>query len=224
MTPRSLSLFGLLAFGMAIAQAHAAGSDAAACTHALQQAFAASASATTLPAACTRIGPIALGMRKQQVLAALGQPDVTRADAAHPQTLSIVYLYPRELNAQLARHPLAAGTLAYSQLAVGLRDDRVTNLIAFADPKVPLPFDLLGQPAGTPIDRLLQAIGGQPQWNASRDYVQFATMPLGLDVDPDTSSIVGLNIAASKADLDSFGLPGLQLRKDAHSGLVNGVR
>lgn len=223
MTPRSLSLFGLLAFGMAIAQAHAAGSDAAACTHALQQAFAASASAATLPAPCTRIGPIALGMRKQQVLAALGQPDITRADAAHPQTLIVVYLYPRELNAQLARHPLAAGTFAYSQLAVGFRDGRVTNLIAFADPKVPLPFDLLGQPARTPIDRLLQVIGGQPQWNASRDYVQFAAMPLGVDVDPDSSAIVGLNIAASKADLDSFGLPGLQLRKDANSGLVNGI-
>ncbi len=49
-------------------------------------------------------------------------------------------------------------------------------------------------------------------------------MPLGVDVDPDTSAIVGLNIAASKADLDSFGLPGLQLLKDAKSGLVNGVR
>ncbi|WP_369933162.1 secreted signal peptide protein [Xanthomonas tesorieronis] len=224
MTPRSLSLFALLAFGMAIAQVHAADSDAAACTRALQQAFAASANATALPAACTRIGPVALGMRKQQVLAALGQPDVTRADAAHPQALSVVYLYPRELNAQLARQPRAAGTLAHSQLAVRFRDDRVTNLIAFADPNAPLPFDLLGQPVGTHIDRLLQAIGGQPQWNASRDYVQFAAMPLGVDVDPDTSAIVGLNIAASKADLDSFDLPGLQLRKDANSGLVNGIR
>lgn len=224
MTPRSLSLFGLLAFGMAIAHAHAAGTDATACTRALQQAFAASASAATLPAPCTRIGPVALGMRKQQVLAALGQPDVTRADSAHPQTLSVVYLYPREFNAQLAQHPRAAGTLVHSQLAVGFRNDRVTNLIAFADPNVPLPFALLGQPAGTHIDRLLQAIGGRPQWNASRDYVQFAAMPLGVDVDPDTSAIVGLNIAASKADLDRFGLPGLQLLKDAKSGLVNGVR
>ncbi|WP_235426462.1 hypothetical protein [Xanthomonas cerealis] len=37
-------------------------------------------------------------------------------------------------------------------------------------------------------------------------------------------SIVGLNIAASKAGLNSFRPPGLQLRKDAKSDLVNGVR
>ncbi|MCI2261768.1 outer membrane protein assembly factor BamE [Xanthomonas indica] len=224
MEPRFLSLFGLLVLGMVFPQAHAAGSDAAACTHALHQAFASSSSAATLPSSCTRLGPVALGMRKQQVLAALGQPDISRSDAAHPDTLSVVYLYPREFNAQLAQQPRPAAALAYSQLAVRFHDDRVTNLIAVANPDVPLPFDLLGQPAGTHVDRVLQAIGGQPQWNASRDYVQFATMPLGLEVDPDTSALIGVYVAATKQDLDSFALPGLQLSKDTQSGLVNGVR
>ncbi|UYC10617.1 secreted signal peptide protein [Xanthomonas sp. CFBP 8445] len=224
MAPRFLSLFGLLVLGMTFPQARAAGSDAAACTHALHQALADTSSAATLPPPCGRLGPVALGMRKQQVLAALGQPDITRSDATHPDTLSVVYLYPRGFNAQLAQQPQPATALRYSQLAVRLRNDRVTNLIASASPDAPLPFDLLGQPAGTHIDRVLQAIGGQPQWNASRDYVQFAAMPLGLEVDPETSAIIGLDLAATKQDLDSFALPGLQISKDAQSGLVNHVR
>ncbi|OAX55723.1 hypothetical protein [Xanthomonas graminis] len=224
MPHRSFSLLGILAFGMAVAQANATGNDAAACTRMLHQAFAASSNASTLPAPCTHIGPVALGMHKQQVLALLGQPDITRADAEHPDTLSVMYLYPRDFKAQLARHPRPVGTLVYSQLALRFRNDRVINLIAFADLKVPLPFDLLGQPVGTHIDRLLQAIGGNAQWNASRDYVQFAAMPLAVDVDPDTSAIVGLNIAATKEDLYNFSPLGLQLLKDAKSGLVNGVR
>jgi len=224
MAPRFLSLCGLLALGLAFSRAHAAGSDAAACTHALHQVFAGTSSAATLPPSCTRLGPVALGMRRQQVLAALGQPDITRRDTAHPDTLSVVYLYPRGFGAQLAQQPRPAAALAYSQLAVRFRHDRVVNVIASATPGVPLPFDLLGQPVGTHVDRVLQAIGGQPQWNASRDYVQFAAMPLGLEVDPDTSALVGLDIAATKQDLDSFALPGLQLSKDTQSGLVNGVR
>ncbi|MCW0403582.1 hypothetical protein NB689_001965 [Xanthomonas sacchari] len=224
MASRFFPLFGLLALCMAYSQAHAAGSDAAACTHALHQALAGSGSAATLPTPCARLGSVALGMRKQQVLAALGQPDITRSDAAHPDTLSVVYLYPRGFNALLAQQPRPATALRYSQLAVRFRNDRVTNLIAFATPDAPLPFELLGQPAGTHVDRVLQAIGGQPQWNVSRDYVQFAAMPLGLEVDPETSTIVGLDLAATKQDLDSFALPGVQLRKDAQSGLINGVR
>ncbi|UXA52196.1 secreted signal peptide protein [Xanthomonas prunicola] len=224
MSRSSLSLFGLLLLGLVAPQSHAAGSDGLACTRALHQALATSANAATLPVACTRIGPVALGMRKQQVLAALGQPDVTRTDAADPGRLSLLYLYPRDFKAQLAQHPRPAGTLVHSELAVGLRNDRVSNLIALADPKAPLPFDLLGQPAGILIDRILPAIGGNPQWNASRDYIQFAAVPLGMDVAPDTSAIVGLNIATTKQELDNFGLPGLDLLKDAKSGLVNAVR
>ncbi|WP_254458347.1 outer membrane protein assembly factor BamE [Xanthomonas sacchari] len=223
MASRFFSLFGLLALCMTCSQTHAAG-DAAACTLALHQAFAGSSNTATLPSQCARLGPVALGMRKQQVLAALGQPDITRSDAAHPDTLSVVYLYPRGLNPLLAQQPRPAAALTYSQLAVRFRHDRVTNLIAFANPDAPLPFDLLGQPAGIHIDRVLQAIGGQPQWNASRDYVQFAAMPLGLEVDPDTSAVIGLDLATSKQELDSFALPALKLSKDAQSGLVNGVR
>ncbi|KEZ97551.1 secreted signal peptide protein [Xanthomonas vasicola] len=224
MSQYSLSLLGLLLFGLVVPQSHAASKDGIACTDALHQAFATSASAATLPVACTRIGPVALGMRMQQVLAALGQPDVTRTDAADQGRLSLLYLYPRNFKAQLAQHPRPAGKLIQRAFAVGFRNARVSNLIAFADPKAPLPFDLLGQPAGTHIDRILPAIDGSPQWNASRDYVQFAAMPLGVDVDRDTSAIVGLNIATTKQEMDNFGLSGPDLLKDAKSGLISGIR
>ncbi|WP_372381270.1 secreted signal peptide protein [Xanthomonas sp. NCPPB 1754] len=223
--PRHPLLFcGLLLFGLVAPPSRAAGNDGKACSRALHQTFTTSASATTLPVACAHIGPLALGMRKQQVLAALGQPDVTHTDAVDPNRLSLLYLYPRDIKAQLAQHPRRAGTLVQGELAVGLRNDRVSNLIAFADQRAPPPFHLLGHPVGTQINRILQTIGGSPQWNASRDYVQFSAMPLAIDVDPDTLAIVGLNIATTKQELDNFELPGLNLLKNPTRGLINGIR
>ncbi|WP_045767638.1 secreted signal peptide protein [Xanthomonas albilineans] len=221
---RFVSLFGLLAFSMVITQAHATGNDGAACTHALHEAFAASPNAAILPAPCRHIGPVALGMRKDEVLAALGQPDATRSDAKHPDTLRVMYLYPRDFKAQLAQHPLPHLTLGCTRLAISFRNDRVINVNIFASVSVPLPFDLLGQPVGTHVDRILQAIGGHPFWNPSRDYVQFAAMPLSLEVDPDASAIVGLNIADTENDLQNFGMFNLDLLKDPKTGLINGVR
>ncbi|MBZ3488985.1 secreted signal peptide protein [Xanthomonas perforans] len=221
--PRHSLLFcGLLLFGLVAPPSRAASNDGKACSRALHLTFITSASATTLPAACAHIGPLALGMRKQQVLAALGQPDVTHTDAVDPNRLSLLYLYPRDIKAQLAQHPRRA--VVQGELAVGLRNDRVSNLIAFADQRAPLPFHLHGHPVGTHINRILQTIGGSPQWNASRDYVQFSAMPLGIDVDPDTLAIVGLNIATTKQELDNFDLPGLNLLKSPTSGLINGIR
>ncbi|CBA16397.1 hypothetical protein [Xanthomonas albilineans] len=221
---RFISLLGLLAFSMAVRQAHATGTDGAACTHALHQAFAASPNAAILPAPCRHIGPVALGMRKDEVLAALGQPDATRSDAKHPDTLRVMYLYPRDFKARLAQHPLPLQMLGFTSLTVSFRNDRVINVDIFVCLSVPLPFDLLGKPVGTHVDRILQAIGGSPQWNASRDYIQFSAMPLSLEVDPDTSAIVGLDIAANKDDLYNFGMFNLNLLKDPKSGLINGVR
>lgn len=138
--PRHPLLFcGLLLFGLVAPPSRAAGNDGKACSRALHQTFTTSASATTLPVACAHIGPLALGMRKQQVLAALGQPDVTHTDAVDPNRLSLLYLYPRDIKAQLAQHPRRAGTLVQGELAVGLRNDRVSNLIAFADQRRPRP-------------------------------------------------------------------------------------
>ncbi|KAB7766374.1 secreted signal peptide protein [Xanthomonas maliensis] len=224
MATRRLTLLGLLLSGMVAFSAQAAGNLPDACTAALKRAFAAAVDAKTLPNACKRIGPVTLGMSKQEVMAALGQPDITHTDAKDPDTLSIAYLYPREFKAQLVQHPRPVDTLVYSQLTVRFRNDRVINLVAFANMKIPLPFNLLGQPVGTHIDRILQAIGGEPLWNASRDYVQFKDLPLAMDVDPDTSAIIGLGIADTKDDLESFSPLGLQLLKDPQSGLINGVR
>ncbi|SFD97223.1 secreted signal peptide protein [Paracidovorax konjaci] len=220
---RSLPLFGTLAFGMVLNPACAAGADAAACPGALHAAFAVSGDASVLPATCRHIGPVALGMGRQEVSAALGPPDVVRTDAAHPGTVRVVYLYPRGLNAQLAARPRPAGAFRYGELALRFRDGRVTNAMAYAPPGVAFPFDLLGDAAGAQVGAVLQAIGGQPQWNASRDYVQFAAMPVGIDIDPATSRVIGLGVADSKQDLYTFGLPALRLTRDAHTGLVSGV-
>ncbi|MFW9355653.1 secreted signal peptide protein, partial [Xanthomonas perforans] len=116
--PRHSLLFcGLLLFGLVAPPSRAASNDGKACSRALHLTFITSASATTLPAACAHIGPLALGMRKQQVLAALGQPDVTHTDAVDPNRLSLLYLYPRDIKAQLAQHPRRA--VVQGELAVG---------------------------------------------------------------------------------------------------------
>ncbi|KAB7766371.1 secreted signal peptide protein [Xanthomonas maliensis] len=223
MQPCLFLLFGLLILGMVIAQAHATGNNAA-CTRALRQAFAASPNAATLPAPCRHIGPVTLGLQKDEVLAALGQPDATRGDAKHPDTLRVMYLYPRDLKARLAQHPLPLEMVGVTSLTVSFRNDQVINVDIFASVSVPVPFNLLDQPVGTHVDRILQAIGGSPQGNSSRDYIQFSAMPLSLLVDPDTSAVVGLDIADNKDDLYNFGRFNLILLKDPKSGLINGVR
>lgn len=56
----------------------------------------------------------------------------------------------------------------------------------------PLPFQASDHAAGADAGSVLKRIGGHPQWNDSRDYAQFAAMPIGPNVDPDTSRLVGL--------------------------------
>ncbi|ADX45850.1 conserved hypothetical protein [Paracidovorax avenae ATCC 19860] len=193
------------------------------CREALGQAFSAQDPVAALPEACRRLGPVALGMRQQDVVDALGKPDATRHGAARPDTV-LVYLYPRGLNERLARHPLPPGSLDHGELAIRFRDGRVVNIIAFG-PHGKLPgFGLPGLALGADVGTQLQAVGGHPRWNASRDYVQFAAMPLGLEVDPDTSAVIGIDIAATKQDLEHFSLPPLRLHKDGRSGLVSGIR
>lgn len=196
--------------------------EGAACSAALRQVFPAQDQAAALPAPCRCLGPVALGMRQQDVVDALGKPDATRHGAARPDTV-LVYLYPRGLNERLARHPLPPGSLDHGELAIRFRDGRVVNIIAFG-PHGELPgFGLPGLALGADVGTQLQAVGGHPQWNASRDYVQFAAMPLGLEVDPDTSAVIGIDIAATKQDLEHFSLPPLRLHKDGRSGLVSGI-
>ncbi|AVS95719.1 secreted signal peptide protein [Paracidovorax avenae] len=227
MVPKPPAFAGLVCAVVFLGAAHAASApdgaqEGAACSAALRQVFPAQDQAAALPAPCRRLGPVALGMRQQDVLAALGKPDATRHGACRHET-TIAYLYPRGLNERLASHPLPPGSLDHGELAIRFRDGRVVNIIAFG-PHGELPgFGLPGLALGADVGTVLQAVGGHPQWNASRDYVQFAAMPLGLEVDPDTSAVVGIDIAATKQDLEHFSLPPLRLHKDGRSGLVSGI-
>lgn len=228
-TPKTLHALLVLAAVALPIQAVAASAD---CIGALRDAFASTDTKATVPAgrgtrialpdACTHLGPLALGMTRSQVLAAMGAPDKERNPKDHPGTADLLYVYPRDLNAQLARKPVAADEIAYSQLRGRIQQDKVTAISTFANAKAPLPFALLGRPAGTKIDGLMAALGGHPQWNASRDYVQFPSVPLGLSVDPDTAGLAGVDIADRMTSLETFGGQGLNLTKDKASGLVNG--
>jgi len=224
--PRSsIHLCGLLVLGMVAFPVHAA-SMTDDCIGALRHAFANDAvgadTHAALPNACTHLGPLALGMTRSQVMAAMGAPDKERNTKDRPDTADLLYVYPRDLNAQLARRPVATDQIAYSQLRVRIQQDKVTAISTFADAKAPLPFALLGRPAGTKIDGLMAELGGHPQWNASRDYVQFPSVPLGLSVDPDTAALIGVDIADRMTSMATFGGQGLNLTKDKASGLVNG--
>ncbi|MET4674703.1 secreted signal peptide protein [Luteibacter sp. ME-Dv--P-043b] len=222
-----IPLYGLLVLGIVAFPVHANGM-ADDCVGALHHEFATAndtvdtSAHATLPDACTHLGPLALGMTRSQVLAAMGAPDKERTAKDHPGTADLLYVYPRDLNAQLARKPVTADQIAYSQLRVRIQQDKVTAISTFANAKAPLPFALLGQPAGTKIDGLMAALGGHPQWNASRDYVQFPSVPFALSVDPDTAGLVGVDIADRMTSLATFSGQGLNLTKDKASGLVNG--
>jgi hypothetical protein len=225
---RLISFCGLLVLGMVSFPVNAAIEDAANCAGALHRAFATQSDKpeamadVVLPEPCRSIGPVKLGMTRSEVLAALGHPDQERTSRDHPETADVLYVYPRDLNAQLARNPLPADKINYSQLGVRFQDGKVTNIVTFANLKAPLPFKLLGRAAGSDIGDILKEMGGSPEWNASHDYIQFQSMPIGLSIDPATSGIVGLDIANQKRDLDTFSVQGLTLTKDKKAGLFSG--
>lgn len=181
-------------------------------------------SVPSLPDACSAIGPVHLGMRDSDVVAILGDADKTMKVADHSNTVDMVYIYPRNLAEAMVKHPVPAENVHFSELAIHVRDGKVESIAAFVNPGSTFPFSFLGYAVGTRIDRVLDDIGGAPQWNSSRDYVQYAPLPLGISVDPDKSTMVGLAISTSKQGFDGADLPGISLIKDEHTGLVRGFR
>lgn len=227
MAPRLIPLCGLLFLGILSPSIQAATDETARCPDALRQAFEGTSNnsqATTLPDTCRAIGPVKLGMSKTQVLAALGRPDKEITTRDHPENLDVVYVYPRDLNAQMARNPVPASKMYYSELGIRLDNGVVKNIVIFANVKAPPPFKILGHAIGSDIGGILKEIGGSAEWNSSKDYVQYQMMPIGISVDPDTQGIVGLGIADHKQDLDTFDAPGLILIKDNATGLFKGFQ
>lgn len=230
MATRMISFYGLFVLGVFSFSTPAAADEAVSCTGALHRALETvpdglqATARTALPESCRAIGPIKLGMSTTEVLAALGQPNKRTAVKDHPENVDVVYVYPRDLNAQLARNPVSADKIHYSELGIRFHEGQVQNIAVFSNIKAPPPFKLLGRAVGSDVGGILKDIGGSPEWNASRDYVQYPGMPIGISVDPATYGIVGVDIADQKQDLDTFNVQGLILIKDERAGLFRGFQ
>ena len=181
-----------------------------------------SRAATAAPVACTRIGPVALGMSEAQVAAALGRPDyASDADAPHPY---LVYVYPRDLAASLAQQPRPEAQVSHSELRVAFQDHKVVALSAISDARAPLPFGLGDVRLGQPMKAIAGDTGVQLRWNATRDEAFVDRMPLSFDVDDGSGEAYGVHVAADMASLGWGPVPQFHLRKEGGQGRVTGFR
>jgi len=181
-----------------------------------------SRAATAAPAACTRIGPVALGMSEAQVNAALGRPEYASGAAApHPFR---VYVYPRDLAATLARQPQPEAEVSHSELRVVFQDHKVVALSAISDARTPLPFGLGDVRLGRSMNAIAGATGAQLRWNATRDEAFIDRMPLSFDVDDGNGEAYGVHVATDMAALGLGPVTQFHLRKDGGQGRVTGFR
>lgn len=158
---------------------------------------AAAAPITSLPTACQTLGPLHLGMTRDQMIAAMGLPDqmVNSGDYR-----GAIYVFPRRLG------PVQQGafkTTIYIHVdAVGsiqalLHDGKIVSLHMQTSPLRPMPFQVGGIAVEQPVDALLQRVKTPARWNAARDIALFAPYPIAVQVDPSSQRIRGITIATT---------------------------
>lgn len=172
-----------------------------------------------LPSACRAMGPLHLGMSYARMAAATGTPDTDATPAVG--YLDAVYVFPRDLAAQLKRHPVPQADVHYGYVEVVFHDDRsVVISVVVTDQSVAFPYSVGGIAIDEPIDQLLRRVKAHHAWNATRDHVGFYPYPIGVDVEPD-GRVFGIDISN-----DMRPNPGHAIRlhwvTDPGSGLVRG--
>ncbi|USI72792.1 hypothetical protein [Sphingomonas morindae] len=174
--------------------------------------------AQSLPEACRRIGPVALGMSAAAVQTALGAPDYRSADGG-----AAAYLFPRHLDAALARRPVKAAALRHSELVIAYRQGKVAGMALTAGTGLVPDFAARGFGIGTPLAAMIRAYGPPRRWNGSHDEASYDPLPLSFMVDDEAHRVFGVTIGQSRAAAESVPQVALALRKAPGSDLVSGV-
>jgi hypothetical protein len=171
-----------------------------------------------IPESCWRFGPLNLGMTRAEAQTALGAPDASEpAEGMHlgrsyPAERAL-YVYPRDLAAQLACNPVRGAEfdplaleLVYSQdrlVALSVSDTHRTDYARCiaAEGKsgppaapVPFPYDFYGIRRGTPLSKLADVFGRSGNTNNSKDFWEYWPVPIAVGGE---EQVGGLTIASS---------------------------
>jgi hypothetical protein len=198
---------------LAVLPLEARAADDASCSAAIRDAVA-SGERNGVPDTCWRIGPVAIGQLVRQVRDALGPPDtdyfVTDTAGAWPGMQTYRYVFPRNLRARIARHPIAQSAFKPVTLDVNFVDGRAAAIRLAADywseaskcaPRQPPPreaaaempfaYTFNGIGAGARLDRFVAQFG---RWTRNvtassvddrgrrRDFTELHYRPVGLAV------------------------------------------
>ena len=200
--------------------------------------------------ACWHIGPVALGMSRAEVERALGPADYSAPDpdashAGQPSThfASAFYVFPRDLAARLAAHPVPE--ITHKDLEITFADDRVIRMDTTPPgvgwgPKCPLDHTIsrrAGDPAsvfpysfatirlGDSVASVARRLGKFARCGVAAPDLEYrcSSLPMTFGVGDD-DKIGGIVIAASMDDLQHGTMEHFFASKDPKTCLDNGYR
>jgi hypothetical protein len=175
------------------------------------------------PLTCWRLGPVALGMTREAVVQALGQPDIERDGPPigdpdrmrHDRYRLAYYVFPRDLAQRLAREPQANVRFRVLEIAyVTGRVAQVSNSpparISWtrcdADPARPprtadgppaefAPYlSFAGLKAGDSVAALTARFGKPWTISTAHDFYNYGPFPLTLEIGDDDGRVGGFSI------------------------------
>jgi len=136
-----------------------------------------------LPRACAAMGPFRLGMTYAAMIATMGTPSAAASPSAGNR--EAVYVFPRNLEAELKRHPaLQQDDVHFGYVEVMFHDDKVVDVSAFIPRGVAFPYSVGGIAIGSAIGSVQARSKAPLSWNTSRDHVWLGAYPIGIGVGP----------------------------------------
>lgn len=175
-----------------------------------------------LPHACAAMGPFRLGMTYAAMIATMGTPSATASPSAGNR--DAVYVFPRNLEAELKRHPvLQQDDVHFGYVEVIFHDDKAVDISAFVQQGVAFPYSVGGIAIGDAIDSLQARIKAPLSWNTSRDHVWLGAYPIGIGVGP-KGRINAIDIENEpNLNMRSYG-PRFWFATGSASGLIRGYQ
>lgn len=204
---------------------------------------------SAIPAACWRIGPLALGMTSADVLGAIGPADYAEKDhekiaGKDTDVVHWLYVLPRNYPAQLAAHPVDRLKFRPTPLNIMFVDDRAATIVIGGGARTgPFPASCRPQSdaatgqtaqdvnrdyrnydfAGVRLDDPLSSIRakfGELSQNTPGDFQNLWPVPIAFE--NDTEMVTAIEIASSIATTREFIIPDFRVSIDPNTCLISG--
>lgn len=154
-----------------------------------------------LPPSCRSLGPIELGLTKHELFAVMGHPDGQFREPYAADDV-VVYVLPRNFNANLAKHPRTRQYFYAHQITISaaIHKGRVVFIEMTGVRSTPSTVYGTGvMSIGGNVDALLEQLKIEPGWNNSHDAFNLFPYPIFINTLPykGTLRVVGISIANS---------------------------